>query len=65
LEDYLQPEAITVIEWAERAESVPEAALWIRIDPVPGEPDSRSILIETESAEWGERIEHVTRQNRS
>lgn len=53
---------VTVVEWAERAEAIPKASLWIRIAPVPGEPDSRSILIESLTRSWGDNMRDVKRE---
>lgn len=46
LDDYLEPDGITVIEWAERAaDFLPESAIHLYFETLP-EPDSRSIKIE-------------------
>ncbi len=60
---FAEPDESTVslVEWAERADSIPEADMRIRISFVPGQPDSRTILIETLSPEWGDKIRDAER----
>jgi tRNA threonylcarbamoyladenosine biosynthesis protein TsaE len=45
LEEYLQPDGVTAIEWAERAEALlPDTAWHIHLEPGPG-PEQRIIRI--------------------
>lgn len=45
LDDYLEPDGITVIEWAERAaDLLPESAIHLYFETLP-DPDTRSIAI--------------------
>ena len=61
--DELDDSAVTVIEWAERAEDVPGTKLRIDISLVAGDPESRTITIEALDQEWGEKMRDVARES--
>ena len=51
LDDYLEPDGITVIEWAERADSLlPENTIHLTFELLPGQ-DRRAITVTEENAE--------------
>ncbi len=53
---------VTVVEWAEKAAGMPDATLVVTILPVTGEPERRSIRIDTPCGEWSDKIHHAIRQ---
>lgn len=55
---------VTVIEWPERAEAMPEAAIRIDIEFVPGQAQTRRISIDGFSQEWGDELKDVARHKR-
>lgn len=59
----LDESTVTVVEWAERAVDIPGTTLRARLDLVPGEPDCRTIVIETSSLEWGDKIRDAIRES--
>ncbi len=62
-EEWLNPEAVVVIEWADRVSPIiGEAALWVRLSPT-GET-SRDVAFEAIGREAVECLEHVRAEPR-
>lgn len=54
--------AVTVVEWSERTEGIPGAVFRMSISFVPGQPDTRVIVVETGLPEWGDKIKDAVRE---